>query len=340
MKSGVNLLAGAALVAGLVAAAPASAETTLRMANWLPPSHPLVADIMLPWAESVAEATEGRVTVEMLDAPLGPPPAHFDFAVNGVADITYGVHNYTPGRFVVTSLAELPFLTPSAEAMSVAYWRVYSGLDAAEEEHRGTKLLGVFAHGAGQIWTKGRDLTSLDGIAGSKIRVSGGTAQEVANALELVPVQVPSPQAYEVVAGGVADGVQFPAESIHFFNLHTVVDTGLMVPGGLYNVSFFVVMNEGKWNELSDEDKAAIDSVSGETLARLAGRGWDAADAAGMAAMDGNVEMIEPSAAQMEALQAALQPVIDASLARMSEGGTDAAAALESLKAEIEAAGN
>lgn len=338
MKPGVNLLAGAALVAGVAFAAPASAETTLRMASWLPPSHPLVKDIMVPWAESVAAATDGRVTVEMLDAPLGPPPAHFDFAVNGVADITYGVHNYTPGRFVVTSLAELPFMTPSAEAMSVAYWRVYSELDAAEEEHRGTKLLGVFAHGPGQLWTKGRDLSSLEGIAGSKIRVSGGTAQEVANALQLVPIQVPAPQAYEVVAGGVADGVQFPAESIQFFNLHTVVDSGLMVPGGLYNVSFFVVMNEAKWNELSDEDKAAIESVSGETLARLAGKGWDAADAAGTQAMQGSVEMIEPSAEQMSALEAALQPVVDASLARMSEGGTDAAAALERLKVEIDAA--
>ena len=38
-------------------------------------------------------------------------------------------------------------------------------------------------------------------------------------------------------------------------------------------------MNEDKWNKLSKQDQDAITSVSGEPLALLAGKAWDATDA-------------------------------------------------------------
>ncbi len=44
-------------------------------------------------------------------------------------------------------------------------------------------------------------------------------------------------------------------------------------------------MNEDKWNKLSKQDQDAIMSVSGEHLARLAGKSWDRADRIGLEAM-------------------------------------------------------
>jgi len=71
-----KVLAGLAIAAGLFASTGvASAQTTLRVANWLPPSHPLVSDIIKPWIEDVNKATEGRVVLELLTSPLGPPPS-------------------------------------------------------------------------------------------------------------------------------------------------------------------------------------------------------------------------------------------------------------------------
>lgn len=332
-----KVLAGLAIAAGLIASTGvASAQTTLRVANWLPPSHPLVSEIIKPWIADVNAATEGRVVLELLTSPLGPPPAHFDFAVNGVADVTYGVHNYTPGRFVATSLAELPFLSNTSEALSVAYWKVHEEFLAGANEHKGTHVLSVFTHGPGQLWTKGRDLTSLDGIAGSKIRIGGGIAQEVATALDLVPVQAPVTKAYELLSGGVADGIQFPAESVSFFNIQNVVDSGLVADGGLYNVSFFVVMNGAKWDSLSDADKEAIMSVSGEALALRAGKAWDVADQAGYDAMAAKgITLVRPEGAAADAIKAKLSVVETDALKRISEKGIDAAAALKALKAGV-----
>lgn len=263
------------LAAGVACAAlPASAQTTLRVANWLPPQHPLFAEIIVPWTKQVEEATQGRVVMQILDAPLGPPPAHFDFAVNGVADITFGVHNYTPGRFEVTELAEMSFLCEKSSYLSPAWWRIHSEYLEKLDEHRGTKLLGVWTHGPGQLWTRGRDVSSLASIKGSKIRIGGGFAQAVSEALELVPIQAPVTKAYEILSGGVADGIQFPPESITAFKVDEVLDQGLLVPGGLYTASMFLVMNQARWDSLSAEDQEAIMSVSGEALAKMAGEVW------------------------------------------------------------------
>jgi TRAP-type C4-dicarboxylate transport system substrate-binding protein len=330
----------ACLVAATLAVAlPASAQTTLRVANWLPTQHPLFAEVIKPWAEQVEKVTEGRVVMEVIEAPLGPPAAHFDFAVNGVADVTYGVHNYTPGRFTATLLAELPFQCEKAEYLSVAYWRIHERYLAKLDEHRGTKLLAVFTHGPGQIWAHGRDLTSMDSMKGSKIRIGGGFAQEAAKALGVVPIQAPVTQAYETLAGGAADGIEFPLESITAFKVDEVLDQGLIVPGGLYTVSMFVVMNEAKWNSLAKEDQDAILSVSGETLARSAGKVWDRADAAALEAIkrEGRIELATPDADQMAAIEVALQPYVAQTLEQVAATGIDAEAAYQALRREIAA---
>lgn len=328
-----GLLAAAVLC---FAGSSAEAQTTLRVANWLPPSHPLIAKIIRPWTEEVTKVTEGRVKMQVLDAPLGPPPAHFDFAVNRVADVTYGVHNYTPGRFVATELPEFPFLANKSEHLSVAYHRVHEKFLAKANEHAGTKVLSVFTHGPGQLFTRKYDVSNVDKIRGAKIRIGGGVAQSVASALGMVPVQVPVTQAYEILSQGVADGIQFPAESVPFFKINNVVDTGLVVDGGLYNVSFYVVINQAAWDGLSKQDQDAILSVSGEKLALKAGQEWDAADAAGYKTMEStNIKIVRPDAANMARLRELLQPVIDSKLEAIAKKGVDAKAAYAALQEEL-----
>ena len=44
----------------------------------------------------------------------------------------------------------------------------------------------------------------------------------------------------------------------------------------------FLVINKNKWTKLAPEDQKAISSVSGEALAKLAGKAWDNADQRGI----------------------------------------------------------
>lgn len=321
--------------AALLSASASLAATTLNMASWLPPAHPLVTDVMKPYAEAVKKATEGRVTINIMQAPLGPPAAHFDFAVNGVADITYGVQGYNPGRFKTTNIAEIPFLGDTAESISVGYWRVFDKTLRKAGEYDKVHVLGVFTHGPGQIFLKGRDVSGPEPLKGAKMRVGGGIVADLVKALGGVPVEGPSSKTYEIMSSGVADGITFPFESVAFFKLIPMLDTALVVPGGLYNTSFYVAMNKAKWDALSDADKQAIDSVSGEALAHLAGKAWDAADASGKAAMDGKIQFVSATPEQVKAIEASLKPIIDAKLAETASTGVDATAAVTAMKDEI-----
>ena len=168
-----------------------------------------------------------------------------------------------------------------AEILSVAWQRIYEQELLHLEEHKGTHLLGVFTHGPGQLWFN-RKYEDLEDIKGLKVRIGGGIAQSSAKALSLVPLQAPVTKAYELLSGGVADGIQLPGESISFFKLDRIIKQGFIFDGGLYNVSMFLVINKKKWNKLSQEDKVAINSVSGEFLAKMAGKAWDKADAKGI----------------------------------------------------------
>lgn len=326
-------------VAGLVlTAGAAQAETTLTLSNWLPPSHPVVTDMIQPWADQVKEATEGRVSINILAKGLGHPKAHFDIARDGLADVTFSVHGYTPGRFLLTQVAEFPFSGKSSEAVSVAYWNVYNTHFAKANEHEGTKLLGLFTHGPGHIFTTGAAVTSAADLKGLKMRVGGGAVNEIASGLGSVPLLKPARESYELLSNGVADGTYLPLESVPAFKVDGLLKHGTLVPGGLYNISFFLVMNEGRWNSLSKEDQDAIMSVSGEHFSRLAGKAWDAADAAALKKMQDQGNQIIPASDTLigEIIEIST-PLEDKWVEEAAAKGVDARAALDELRAQAKA---
>ena len=64
-----SAVAATAMIAGTIA----SAET-LTMSSWVPPTHFVHTDFLVPFTERVAEVTEGRVNIMILPAPLASPP--------------------------------------------------------------------------------------------------------------------------------------------------------------------------------------------------------------------------------------------------------------------------
>jgi TRAP-type C4-dicarboxylate transport system substrate-binding protein len=269
----------AVFVAAMMATAvPAFAQAVWRYNWFIPPNHLTRTKIMNPWAADVEKATGGRVKMEFTATSLGAPPRQFDLVRDGVADIAMGVHGYTPDRFVLPQAAELPFLSDSGEALSVAFWRVHAAMFAARDEYKGTRLIGLMTHGPGSIWSPKAPIRSLADLKGLKVRSGGGMQNEIVAKLGAVVVSAPAPQTYEILSRGVADATLFTNDAVGSFGLGKLLKFNTRVPGGLFNTTFFVVANEGKWNALSPQDRAAIEKVSGEAFARRGGRGWDETD--------------------------------------------------------------
>ncbi|WP_394181321.1 TRAP transporter substrate-binding protein [Marinomonas posidonica] len=270
-KSLLCVTAGAVLSLSATAA-----ETTLRVATWLPPTNPQNATVWPTWKKWVEEATEGRVEV-VIENYTGHPKTIYDAVEDGIYDVGFSVEAYLPGRFKLSGVAEIPGEITDAETGSVALWRTYKDYFEAADEYEGLHLLGLFVHGPGQLHTK-FPVNSLDDLKGKKMRIGGGLINDLAERLEVTPVSAPSPKSYEMMQQGVVDGTFLPAQEQKFFRLSEVSTDLTLFPKGLYTTAFSIVMNPDVFEDLSKEDQQAIMSVSGERLSQLAGAAWGKAD--------------------------------------------------------------
>src|SRR5258705_449736 len=140
----------------------------------------------------------------------------------------------------------------------------------------------------------------------------------------------------ELHKGGVADGVFFPLESITSFKLETVLEQATLFPGGMYSSAFGFFMNEDKWNKLPKQDQDAITKLSGEHIARLAGRSWDEADVKGLDALKkSGVKIVNADAAFVAEVSKRSAPIVEDWIKKASAKGTDAAKILAEFRAEL-----
>ena len=80
-------------------------------------------------------------------------PGTFDAVRDGLVDVSYVTASYTPARHPLPLLAELPGAGATAEINSVAFSRIHWKYLQPANEYKGVKLLGVFTHGPGQMFT-------------------------------------------------------------------------------------------------------------------------------------------------------------------------------------------
>ncbi|WP_102224544.1 TRAP transporter substrate-binding protein [Acidimangrovimonas sediminis] len=332
---------GQAAAAGAVAVGatglglrPARAESVdLVLSSWLPPRHPVVVHAIKPWAKDIETATEGRVKIRVLAKPLGSPPAHFDMARDGVADITYGLHSFTKDdRFKNSRIGQFSLLGNDAASISQAFWDVYTQDLGAVKEHEGTHLLGLFNHGPGVIHNKARPVKTADDLKGMKLRCPGGYISDLMTSFDAVTILTAPGEVYEKLSRGVIDGVTFPMDPLNSYKLAELVKYTTKVPGGIYNTTWFLVMNPGKWDKISKADQEAITKLSGKAFAKRAGEAWNIADDLGVkAAKKAGIEVIDAPAPLVEAIKAK-GSVFEDKWAGSLDKGYDGKAALEKFR--------
>ncbi|MGC4394313.1 TRAP transporter substrate-binding protein [Hydrogenophaga sp. T2] len=263
--------------AALLGAGVASAQTVFTASSWVGPTHTLSV-AQKSWCDLLEKESSGRMKCNILPKGVAAAPGTFDAVRDGLADISFTVDGYTPGRFVFTQLAEFPFLGDSALATSVAYQHLYTKYFAPLGEHRGVKVLGVFTHGPGIIFNSKQPVKTAEDATKLKFRIGGGNINELSKLMGFNTTLKPAPDSFELLSTGVMDGTFFPDESVASFKL-SMIKHATTFPGGLYNTSFVFMMNPAKYNALSAQDKAVVDKISGETAARIFGEGWDKVDA-------------------------------------------------------------
>lgn len=328
------LLATAGIIA--LGAAPASAQKqTLRMAHWSGPAHQMV-QTQEAWGKSIEAASGGNLVLEIDKAPLAKPEGQYDLIKNGIRDLVWHVPGYTPGRFDMFQVAELPFLCPNSTICSPTLWKWYAKHGLAAKEFPDATLLTSFTTGPFLVHTT-KPARTLETLRGMKLRIAGAGVP-IGKALGFSSVALPATDAYETLQRGTVDGTLFPWEAVNSFRLNELVKFHLEIPGGVYASSFMIVGNTKAIDNLTPSNKAALMKASGEVGSALYGRHWDAADERGRsdAVKRGNtIETIAP--AELDRWRPLLQSVTDEWLSKAKAKGLDGQKMLDDFKEMIKA---
>jgi TRAP-type C4-dicarboxylate transport system substrate-binding protein len=266
-------------VAFVLSAGPAIAQSIeLKFAQPFSPKHTMQTKVFEPWAEKISKMTNGKVKVTFFPGgALGKTPDHYDLAEKGIADIIYVLQDYTPGRFPMTSVFELPFMVPSATKTSTAMWKVYEKFPEFQKEYGRVKPLALFCHPGGHFNTLEKPIRKIDDLKGLKFRTASPHVTKALKIFGAVPVNMPITEAYTALERGVVDGTVLPWEGNFIFKLAELLKYG--TEADFYTMTMMVVMNKRKWNSLPQDVKKVIDETTGMAMSMEAGKIYDETNA-------------------------------------------------------------
>jgi TRAP-type C4-dicarboxylate transport system substrate-binding protein len=305
----------------------------LKISHWVPASHPLQKSLE-DWAAAVEKASGGTIKSKVFPAQqLGKAFDHYDMARDGIADVTYVNPGYQPGRFPIIGAGELPFLISDAKGGSEgldAWYRKY-----AEKEMKDVKYCLAFVHTPSSLHTRTKKVMVPDDIKGMKIRPADATIANFVTQLGGTNVQSSAPEVRDIIERGVADGVFFPAGSLVLFGVDKVTKYHIEAP--MYVTTFVFVMNKDKYDQMSANQKKAIDDNCNTEMAGKVGAYWGQFEDAGIdkiKAQSGQ-EVYKLTPEQTALWKKASDPLFKTWADGVKKTGIDADAAMTELKASL-----
>ncbi|WP_027855485.1 TRAP transporter substrate-binding protein [Marinobacterium litorale] len=307
----------------------AEAEFTFKLHHFLPPMSMAHSKFLSPWAEKIEKESNGRIDIEIFPAMQlgGKPPQLFDQARKGIADITWTVGGYTPGRFPKATVFELPFMPANAEATSMAI-QEYAEKEMAEEL-KDVHLLAMHTHAPGSLHSRENPVKGGDDLDGMKLRAPNTVMADAFAVFDANPVFMPVPQMPSALSKGVLDVAVLPFEVVAPLKIHQLVEHHTEITGdrGLYAQFFLFSMNKDTYESLPPDLQKVIDDNSGLELAGHIGRLFDESELVGRkAAVDEGNSFYTLPDAEREKWKEAMQPITDAWIQNMTDEGYDGAA--------------
>ena len=254
----------------------------LKLSHFMSPMHNLHVDVFVPFAKEVEERTKGRVKVTIYPGEaLGKSKDHYDMAMHGITDLAFAIHGYTPGRFPLSSVMELPFQVPSAKMGSRVVWELYEKKYFAKE-YPGVKVLSLWVHSPGHVHMTKKLVKTLEDVQGLRLRSPGPLQTTLLRELGISPLTIPIPELYDALQRGMADGAVVPFSAVKDFKLHEVVRYHTVAD--MYVMTMTLLMNPKAWDGLPPDIQKIIEETSGRRMSEMAGSSYDAYDQLGVEA--------------------------------------------------------
>lgn len=260
------LFLAAALVGGLLAAAPAMAQNA-RLGYVPVEDHP-VGQASRHFAKLVEEKTGGRIKIDTFgNGVLGSEPEMQASVQAGFIDIMVGPTPNLVGVVPQFMIYDLPFFYKDFAAVdAVMDGAVGEQLFAQLKEKTGIVGLAWWDNGFRHMTNKIRPVNTVEDMAGINIRVIPNPLFIATwTALGTNPTPLPWPELYSALENGAVDGQETPYPLIYTARFYEV-QSHLAKTGHVYTP--FVLLASQKWfGSLSEEDKAAVMEAAKESAA-------------------------------------------------------------------------
>ncbi|MDB3891537.1 TRAP transporter substrate-binding protein [Alphaproteobacteria bacterium] len=314
---------------GDVLAADKAPEVTLRAHHFMSSKANLHTKFLVPFAESIAAASDGRIKIEIFDSMSrgGPPSGLYDRAVGGADDIILTLPGYTSGRFNRSEVFELPFIMEDPVATSKAFWDLTEA-ELQDDEFQDVKILASWVHGPGVLHAD-KPITSLEDMKGRELRGPTRVVTDLLGELGASPVGMPLPKIPENLSKGVISGASLPWEVTPSIKLGEMVKNHTEFGGerALYTATFILAMSWDTYEALPADLRDIIDAQSGKSLSQFAGEVMSDADKLGRDEYSGNNIVTLPASETARWIEAAT-PVYDRWIERAATKGFDGKAAI------------
>jgi TRAP-type transport system periplasmic protein len=333
------VLAAAALALASGVGHAQDKKFNIKLSYWVPPSH-LLTPGYKDWADSVQKASNGSITVTMFpSSQLGSGADHYDMVKRGVADFGLVNPGYTPGRFPIIGVADLPFMSPSAYKAAPAVIRFYKKY--AEKEMPEHVVCHTLSHEPGTFLSKKLIRVPAD-VKGLNVRTANQTIATFVTSMGGNSVQVPIMEAYETLKRGVTDALTGTYDSLTHpaFKFHTVTEYTLDTK--LYLSTLTHGISRATYNSMSDSQKKVIDDHCTPEWSQRIYKYWyddqvkreDEIRQAG----DKITKITKIGPAEVELWRKAAEPVVAAWKDSVTKAGHNANQVLDEFKAELKKA--
>jgi len=321
----------ATLVASLLAAAAASAQTVMRLSHQVPPAHHM-SKLLESFAAEVKERTKGEVEVKIFGSEqLAKAGENFPSVARGAFEAAMSV-NFQWGKTIPEmSALTIPYYFTDLEKIKKFPTSEARRFLDAKLDARGVKSVMWLYITRQSIFTSGKKpIVALDDFKGLKIRGLNALTDHALSAVGAAPSAMPGSEVYQALQAGVLDAGLTDVSAGFSRRYYEVQKFGTVAP--YFSVYFHMFVNPAWWNKLPEAQRNAIMAAAAKTEADAIGVTEATADDAVKQLREKGMTIHVQTPAETKAWSTVMvKPVVDAFLKEAPEGGAKIVELLDKL---------
>jgi TRAP-type C4-dicarboxylate transport system substrate-binding protein len=246
-------------------------EVAIKVADSFPPKHNIANFGTRWWMDRVTELSGGKVKFQYFGAEqLGKLKDMLSLLQAGATDIAYVPPTFFEGKMPLSSVHSLPNLFSTSHVGGLAFYETSMKTAILKEDYQrnGIRPMWGTMTSTYNIFTRTKPIRTVADLKGMKIRSAGGYQDDAVRMLGAVPIDVPSPEAYQAMQLGTVDGAIFPASAAQSYRIHEI--SKYFTLG--FNVTVFYApyaVNLRSWDRWPADVKAAFEKANAEANLRM-----------------------------------------------------------------------